>query len=153
MVLFLPYVIWQTIHDWPTLEFIEVATTEKMAAVPALAFITDQIVVMHPFNLPIWLSGLVFFLFLKNGSRFRLLGLVYGAVAAILLLAGTSRSGYLVPTYTWLLAAGGVVIEGVSLVKNYRTQFDQIFRKEGFDGLMSGINKQLASLETQGTKK
>jgi phospholipid transport system substrate-binding protein len=46
-----------------------------------------------------------------------------------------------------------VVIEGVSLVKNYRTQFDQIFRKEGFDGLMSGINKQLASLESQGAKK
>jgi phospholipid transport system substrate-binding protein len=40
-----------------------------------------------------------------------------------------------------------VTIEGVSLVKNYRSQFDQIYRKEGFSGLMSKINKQLSTME------
>jgi hypothetical protein len=113
LALFLPYVIWQMKHGWPTLEFIEVATTEKMAAVSAVDFFADQFFAMHPFNLPIWLSGLVFFLFLKDGKIFRLLGWVYIAVIVILLSAGTSRSGYLVPTYTWLLAAGGVAIEAV----------------------------------------
>jgi phospholipid transport system substrate-binding protein len=43
-----------------------------------------------------------------------------------------------------------VTIEGVSLVKNYRSQFDQIFRKEGFSGLMSKINQQLSSMKSQG---
>jgi len=111
LALLLPYVIWQMKHGWPTLEFIEVATTEKMAAVSTLDFLADQFFAMHPFNLPIWLSGLVFLLFLKDGSRFRALGWVYVAVTVILVSAGTSRSGYLVPTYTWLLAAGGVAIE------------------------------------------
>jgi len=46
-----------------------------------------------------------------------------------------------------------VTIEGVSLVKNYRSQFDQIYRKEGFSGLMSKINKQLSTMESEGQKQ
>ena len=42
-----------------------------------------------------------------------------------------------------------VVIEGVSLVKNYRTQFDQILQKDKFPGLMNKLNEQLNSLETE----
>ena len=40
-----------------------------------------------------------------------------------------------------------VIIEGVSLVKNYRTQFAQTMQKESFAGLMGKINKQLKKLE------
>ena len=40
-----------------------------------------------------------------------------------------------------------VSIEGVSLVKNYRTQFARTMKKEKFTGLMSKINKQLEKLE------
>lgn len=114
LLLFLPHVLWQFKHGWPTLEFIEAATNEKMAAVSAWDFIVGQIRVMHPLNVPIWLSGLAFFLFLKDGSRFRLLGWIYVVVFLVLVLAGTSRSGYLVPSYTWLLAAGAAVLETVS---------------------------------------
>jgi hypothetical protein len=114
LVLFAPYVLWQVANGWPTLEFIENATTQKMAAVSVWDFLANQILVVHPFNLPIWLSGLVFFLFLEGGRRFRLLGWIYVTVVVILISAGTSRSGYLVPIYTWLLAAGGVMIERVT---------------------------------------
>jgi 4-amino-4-deoxy-L-arabinose transferase-like glycosyltransferase len=111
LVVFAPYITWQVAHEWPTLEFIENATTRKMAPVSAWDFLAGQTLVVHPLNLPIWLSGLAFFLFLKDGHRFRLLGWMYVVVVVILVSAGTSRSGYLVPTYTWLLAAGGVVFE------------------------------------------
>jgi hypothetical protein len=114
LILFLPYVLWQVRYGWPTLEFIEAATTEKMAAVSPLDFLGGQLLVMHPFNFPIWLSGLVFYLFLKGGSRFRMLGWVYVTVAVILISAGTSRSGYLVPAYTWLLAAGAATLEAIA---------------------------------------
>lgn len=40
-----------------------------------------------------------------------------------------------------------VVIEGVSLVKNYRTQFDEVLRKDKFPGLMEKLNQQLDSLK------
>ena len=42
-----------------------------------------------------------------------------------------------------------VVIEGVSLVKNYRTQFNQILKKDKFPGLMDKLNSQLGSLEAE----
>lgn len=42
-----------------------------------------------------------------------------------------------------------VVIEGVSLVKNYRTQFDEIIRKEKFAGLMDKLKKQVSDLENE----
>ena len=42
-----------------------------------------------------------------------------------------------------------VVIEGVSLVKNYRTQFDEIIRKEKFSGLMDKLKKQVNDLESE----
>jgi hypothetical protein len=122
LVLFAPYILWQAANGWPTLEFIENATTQKMAAVSAWGFWVNQILVVHPFNLPIWLSGLAFFLFLKDGRRFRLLGWIYVTVVVILISAGTSRSGYLVPTYTWLLAAGGVVIERATARMKIRVQ-------------------------------
>jgi len=42
-----------------------------------------------------------------------------------------------------------VIIEGVSLVKNYRTQFDEIIRKEKFSGLMDKLKKQVNDLESE----
>jgi hypothetical protein len=113
-IVFSPYVFWQVGHGWPTLEFIENATTEKMAAVSAWDFLQSQILVVHPFNFPIWLSGLAFFLFMKSGRRYRLLGWIYLTVVFVLVSSGTSRSGYLAPAYTWLLAAGAVVTESAT---------------------------------------
>jgi phospholipid transport system substrate-binding protein len=40
-----------------------------------------------------------------------------------------------------------VVVEGVSLVKNYRTQFAKILSKENADGLISRIKDKIKSLD------
>lgn len=37
-----------------------------------------------------------------------------------------------------------VIIDGVSMVKNYRKQFSEIMKREGFDGLMERIRKKNA---------
>jgi 4-amino-4-deoxy-L-arabinose transferase-like glycosyltransferase len=110
--LFAPYILWQMAEGWPTLEFIENATSQKMVAVSPLSFLRGQVEAMHPFTFPIWLSGLLFYLVLRKGVPFRLLGWMYVTIVVVLISAGTSRSGYLVPAYTWLLAAGGIVFEG-----------------------------------------
>jgi len=36
-----------------------------------------------------------------------------------------------------------IVIEGVSLVSNYRTQFNQIIHKSSYDDLVKGLRKKL----------
>ena len=38
-----------------------------------------------------------------------------------------------------------VVIEGISLVKNYRTQFDEVINRSSFEGLLSDLKSKIAS--------
>jgi dolichyl-phosphate-mannose-protein mannosyltransferase len=110
--LFAPHVAWQIAHGWPTLEFIRNASRDKMQTNTPLQFVADQVLNMNPFTAPVWLAGLVYLL-ASRAATYRALGVAFLTVAAILILNGTSRSGYLAPAYTTLFAAGGVAIEGV----------------------------------------
>jgi hypothetical protein len=58
-------------------------------------------------TLPIWGAGLGALLFVRRFARYRLLGITFLAVAAILIANRTSRSAYLLPAYPMLFAAGG----------------------------------------------
>lgn len=107
-----PHLLWQRAHGWPTLEFIANATGQKMVTVGWLDFWSGQLLSMHPLNLALWLPGLIFLLLSPKMRRFRLLPCIYLTVAAILMLSGSSRASYLAPAYGWLLAAGGVWLEG-----------------------------------------
>ncbi|HYS05632.1 MAG TPA: glycosyltransferase family 39 protein [Candidatus Dormibacteraeota bacterium] len=111
LVLFSPYLFWQVRHGWPTLEFIHNATTDKMVAVAPLDFLIGQIRMVHPLTLPLWMGGLAWLFLHADGKRHYLLGWIYLTVFSILVLSGSSRSGYLAPAYTWLFAAGGVAGE------------------------------------------
>jgi hypothetical protein len=112
--LFLPHILWQVAHGWPTLEFIRNATGEKMVAVSPVDFLMGQLEALHYLNAPIWLAGLVFYLLLEDGRKYRALGWTYLAVFTLLIFSGSSRAGYLSPAYGWLFAAGGVVIERIT---------------------------------------
>ena len=111
-VIFLPHVIWQATHAWPTLEFMRNAASEKMQRNTPLSFIADQVVNLHPITLPVWGTGLVALLASRRLRPFRALAIVWIAVAVILIVNRTSRSGYLLPAYPALMAAGAVTIEG-----------------------------------------
>ncbi len=110
-LVFLPHVLWQVANGWPTLEFIRNASSDKMVEVAPLRYLLSQVWPMNPLNLPVWLSGLGYLLLSPRTRRYRILGITYLAVGAILILNGTSRVGYLAPAYTMLLGAGGVVLE------------------------------------------
>ncbi len=106
IALFIPHLVWQFANDFPTLEFIENATSEKMVAVSPWQFLSGQIestLVM----LPLLVAAAVALSF-GHLRRFRILGWVYVGVFTILLFSGASRAGYLAPAYTWLLALGAV---------------------------------------------
>ncbi|MEM1179664.1 MAG: glycosyltransferase family 39 protein [Acidobacteriota bacterium] len=111
--IFTPHLIWQAVNGWPTVEFVRNAGSNKMKTTAPVDYVVDQIMATHPLSLPIWLGGLAFLLFSSRGRAFRVAGWIYPSVLLILLINGTSRSGYLAGAYPLLFAAGGVLWEGV----------------------------------------
>jgi hypothetical protein len=111
IAIFLPHVAWQITHDWPTLEFIRNATGQKMIEVAPLDFVFGQLTMLNQMVLPIWLAGLFSLFFQRETRPYRILGWIYLAVFALLMLSGSSRAGYLGPAYSWLVAAGAVAWE------------------------------------------
>ena len=111
--LYLPHLVWQARHAWPTLEFMRNATSLKMVDVSLAGFVKGQILAMNPVTAPIWVAGLVWLFASRAGRPWRILGWIFLAVAAILVLAGRSRASYLAPAYPMVLAAGAVALEGL----------------------------------------
>jgi hypothetical protein len=107
-VIVVPHVLWQVQHGWPTLEFMRNATQNKMVRTSPLEFWAQQVVVMGPAMLPVWVIGLVALFTSRTG---RVLGIVFVAVAMFLMLSGTSRPNYLVAAYPPLFAAGAIATE------------------------------------------
>ena len=69
----LPYLLWQLANGWPTLEF-WATYGDKVDAASPLEFFVEQVVTMQPPTLPLWLAGLWFYLFSREGRPYRALG-------------------------------------------------------------------------------
>ncbi len=112
LLLFIPNLIWQIQNDFPTLEDLRnVRETGKNIELAPLAFIGQQILIVHPVLLPVWLAGL-WFLFAGRGRGFRVIGWIF-AVFFVTMLALKGKAYYLAAIYPLALAAGGVAVEGV----------------------------------------
>jgi hypothetical protein len=105
---FAPHVAWQVANGWPTLEFMRNAAGEKMVSTGFTAFWAQQWLAMNPATSLVWLAGLASLLLVR---RTRVLGILFLAVAALLIASGSSRPNYLAVAYAPLLAAGGAAIE------------------------------------------
>ena len=108
-----PYLVWNALHHWPTLEFMRRAAGEKYVPSSPLTFAKDLLLFFNPLAAPVWVAGLVWLLAARDGRRFRLLGVVFLTTLAILLLNRTSKPEYLSASFAPLLAAGGVALERV----------------------------------------
>ena len=79
-VMFLPHVMWQIDHGWPTLEFMQNAAEFKNLSLSPLAFLLQLTIGLNPFTLPLWLSGLLYLLLRKETKEFRFLGWTGGHI-------------------------------------------------------------------------
>ncbi len=108
LALFLPNIIWQIRHHFPTIEDLaNVRREHKNVVLGPLAFVKQQVLAMNPILLPVWLAGLVWFL---RDRRWRLLGVTF-AVFFVLMEVAHGKDYYVFPIYPMLLAGGAVVIE------------------------------------------
>jgi hypothetical protein len=110
MLIFLPHLIWQVLNDWPTIEFMRNATALRGHS--PLEFLSGQVGGMNAFNLPIWLTGLYFYLFSRRGKPYRMMGIIYVSIF-ILLILQHGRAYYLNVAYPMLFAGGAVLIESL----------------------------------------
>jgi len=109
-LIFLPHIVWEFQHGFPTREFIHNATLHKNLPMSPFAFMAESILQILPFTFPLWLAGLYFFLLAEPGKPFRALGWIYVAVLG-LFLATNAKPYYLAPAYYMLFAAGAVQVE------------------------------------------
>ena len=109
LLVFLPNLIWQVGHAWPTVEFLRALNAQVTTGIPAWLFLLGQVLYLNPVTPPLWLLGLLFF-FRPAGRPWRVLGWVYMAVL-VLLVFTKSKIYYLAPAYPALLAGGAVALE------------------------------------------
>ena len=108
VLLVLPNLLWQYRHGFPTwIDLNNVKKTHKNVELPPLPFLKQQIMALLPLNALIWIAGLGFLLFHREGKRYRVLGVTYLVFLAIM-MALHGKDYYLAPIYPMLFAAGGV---------------------------------------------
>ncbi|MGE5343640.1 MAG: ArnT family glycosyltransferase [Candidatus Omnitrophota bacterium] len=110
VLLFLPYVIWNVTHDWATLEFMSNAEKYKNVHQSPLEFLIGQFRYNSPFTLLVWLPGLFYFFFSKQGKNYRLFGWMYLAIY-ILFTIRNAKDYYFGGIYPILFAGGAILWE------------------------------------------
>ncbi|MGA8541527.1 MAG: glycosyltransferase family 39 protein, partial [Terriglobales bacterium] len=108
LALFLPNLIWQIRHHFPTIEDLANVRREgKNVVLGPLAFVKEQIIDMHPILLPVWLAGVVWFL---RDRRWRVLGLTF-VIFFLLMEVAHGKNYYVFPIYPMAFAGGAVAWE------------------------------------------
>ena len=108
LALFLPNITWEYRHDWATLELLHnVQESGKNVVLSPIEFVAQQILILHPLTLPVWLAGLWYFLFDKTGKRYRLLGIAY-LVLLVTMIILKGKNYYLLPIYPMVFAGCAV---------------------------------------------
>jgi len=112
-ILFLPNLLWQIQHGFPSLEFYRNATLLKNRPLPPLQVVWNQILFMSPFTFPVWAAGLYFCLRLRPELRF--VALAYLLLLGSLVLSQSSRPDRIAGLYPALFACGAVQLQKILL--------------------------------------
>src|SRR5262245_7936428 len=111
VALFLPHVVWQVHHGWPTREFVANAQRAKIAYLGPLGFVGAQFRDVGPVGFSLALAGLGWLLVAPRARPFRPIG---WAILVVLVVFATSVSKpyYFSPALTGLFPAAGAAMEG-----------------------------------------
>jgi 4-amino-4-deoxy-L-arabinose transferase-like glycosyltransferase len=110
-LIFLPNLIWNVQNHFPFAELMHNIKAEgRDVALSPLQFFAQEILLLHPFTAPVWITGFLALLFSARLKPYRALGWCFlAAFTVFVVLKG--KNYYLAPIYAMLLAAGAVTIE------------------------------------------
>jgi len=119
LLIFSPFIIWNLTHDLAHLEFMSNVASRKYSGLTPISFILDQILILNPLTILIWLPGIIFFFFKKDLKQYRAIGFIWLTTFAILIINIHSKGEYIAPAYQILFAGGAVMLEKWSYAKNH----------------------------------
>ncbi len=111
--LFLPFLIWNALNGWATFHYWAGYTANQGVAGSPLDFLINQILIMNPLSLPLWMAGL-WYVFSKRGARYRVFGWAY-LILFVLFIATQGKSYFLAPAYPPLFAGGAMQIAALRM--------------------------------------
>src|SRR6266536_1842920 len=113
VALWLPNLVWETVHGWPTLEMDRNLRAEHSGLGFVFTFPILQLLLPNPFLAPVWIAGLWGLWRDELFRPYRAFAAAYAVLFLLLLVLVPDRPYYLAPLYVVLTAAGAVVVEGV----------------------------------------
>jgi hypothetical protein len=109
LAIFLPHLLWQHAHGWPTLEFMANARRHKMAPLSPPGFVKETLLQTAPMAW-LWVVGVGALLVARAAERTRALGFTFLVVLGVLAFGG-GKPYYLAAAYSLAFAAGAVALE------------------------------------------
>jgi hypothetical protein len=119
VIFLIPFLYWQHTQGWPIASFAQYYSGGKTYSASLLEFTWFQIFVMHPFTLPIWMSGLYFVFFSSKGKKYRAIGWLYLLLFAVFAIL-KAKFYFLIPLYPVLFASGAVILDGYFKRRDWR---------------------------------
>jgi hypothetical protein len=112
-LVFLPNLLWNMQNHWPFVELMHnIKADGRDVQLSAGAYFAQQILILHPFFAPIWITGVLAFLFSSRLKPYRAFGWSYLVAFAVFVVL-TGKNYYLAPIYPVFLAAGVVMAENL----------------------------------------
>lgn len=114
LVIFLPNLLWLMKRDFPFLQLMEnIRQSGRDVTRGPIAFVADQAMIMGPILAPLWIAGLFWLFFAKEGRRYRIFGWTF-VVMVVTFIVLKGKNYYLAPAYPMLFAAGAVAFERIT---------------------------------------
>ena len=110
-LIFLPNLLWNVARDWPFVQLMHnIKADGRDVVLSPWEYFSQQILIVHPVNALLWITGVVALLVAARFRPHRFLGWAY-VVAFTTFVVLKGKNYYLGPIYPVYLAAGAVVIE------------------------------------------
>lgn len=105
-----PNLWWQAAHGWPFLQIAHAAANGKNIVLSPAAFLEQEVLLLNPVTLPVWLTGLVALLVWRRFTGLRWLAIGWIILIALMILEH-GKPYYPAASYPVLFAAGAVALE------------------------------------------
>ena len=132
LLFLLPYLIWNAIHGWPTIEFWQ---NYGGGGGGPLGFLVNQILSANPPTLLLTVAGLVYYLHRPAGRPYRALGWAF-VVLYLLLTVMDVKPYYFTPIYPMIFAGGACLYEQIAAKASRRWLRPALIVVLGLSGIL-----------------